>query len=389
MPTNLYPAPFSKWHQGPIVLPAPPSHAPPQEFSPEAMSMMSGPTMQAHMAMSPGQTIHASMSPMSRQAPGAVLTNGMASEYGVTHHQIQCHPQLTSVLTPDPFVHHNSLSTAGKPRAYHPSNQSVFAPMPSHPDMYGEMADRGGVTHAGTIYPDAMSIAESHHICHGCENRRERERQRPLPCSCTCRHQEYSDNNVQPSGRNRSSSRSGESDVYRRPQAPKRSSHGRHDMPMSPTGHPSRYPSDDRGRPERAPSRDREVHRDMQPRPTRRYSVDELDMAHLGVTDHSRSGSRGPEQQQRRPRTVEHGSRNPSGDRQSSRGPSQRGPSLRGVAEGPDPLYDVAEVYPLPAHHLSPSRQHRLAYKGHKPAAIDSYSKLRRDPAKPRGYGRD
>ena len=92
-------------------------------------------------------------------------------------------------------------------------------------------------------------------------------------------------------------------------------------LPMSPTGHPSRYPSDDRGRPERAPSRDREVHRDMQPRPTRRYSVDELDMAHLGVTDHSRSGSRGPEQQQRRPRTVEHGSRNPSGDRQSSRGP--------------------------------------------------------------------
>ena len=78
MPTNLYPAPFAKWHQGPIVLPAPPSHAPLPEYPVEAMSMMSAPTMQQHM--SPVQTFHQSIAPMSRHAPGAVLTNGMASK---------------------------------------------------------------------------------------------------------------------------------------------------------------------------------------------------------------------------------------------------------------------------------------------------------------------
>ena len=306
----------------------------------------------------------------------------------------------------DPFVHHNSLSTACKPRAYHPSSQSVFPPgqgQSNHMDIYGDMVGRGGLTHANTIYPDSMPSPEPQHLCCDCTRRRERELQPPPPCDCARHHGGYRERSSErgwrdyegsdigrlASGRNRSSSRSEEHDVYRRPSTVRRSSRGRQDTPMSRTETRAQSHYDDLDRSEKPQSRNREFSRGRQSGSDRLNPAEELDMSSLRLDGNTRSTSRGHEERHR-PR-----SREPiqagyaRGDHLNASGPSQRGLNLADVAETQGHIPNTEEVYPLPQHDASPSRQHRMVYKGHKPAEIGSYSKYRRDPAKPRGYGRD
>jgi hypothetical protein len=287
-------------------------------------------------------------------------------------------PVLTNLICPDPFVHHNSLSTAGKSRAYNPSTHSLLPPGQGNVYHAGqtvrEAVNQGSSMHGMTLYPDSIAAGDSHPDCENCHSRREERRPHVCPCCRTpfeerpnerdCSH-EYRMSDV-PYRRNRSSSRSGEYDVYHRyPQT--RHSSRRRDSISTRAEHMNHTPS-----PERPPRSQRDNADEYRGR--RREQAERLDEIESGMANIRVGVS--PLGSSDRQRTHERINRSQSQD--GGNGP---------VNFAADPLNE--QVFPLVHHQSSPSRQHRQTYKGHKTAAMDSYSKLRRDPAKPRGYGRD
>ncbi|KAJ9096424.1 hypothetical protein QFC21_005246 [Naganishia friedmannii] len=108
MPVNLFPAPYSRIQQAPIIIsPTPASHALPHLRGSLGMGMAHPhPAMSTAMmpdAAALGLSMH--MPSQSVRVPGAVLTNGVAN----------------------PYMQHNSLASAGP--AY-PYNASIYSDLP-------------------------------------------------------------------------------------------------------------------------------------------------------------------------------------------------------------------------------------------------------------------
>ena len=289
----------------------------------------------------------------------------------------------------DPFVHHNSLSTATQSRVYHPSTHSTLPAAQRYVQHTGQTM----LNHnpGATFYPDPPNSIVQSAACHADCGRCHSRRRDPSPHICPC-CQLPVDHGVseilsETNHRNRSSSRSGEDDVYRRHPHTRHSSHGRRDSIRTRVGfHPKEHtPSPDRQQHDLWV--DEDVGRGRRRDHARSQDDFESRMANLNV-DYS------PLRQQGYQSSAHQHSRSRSRERCDGCGQavpvhSLRAPNLQYVAEGlrPDPVDN--QVFPLQIHEFSPTRQHKRTYKGHRPAALDSYSKLRRDLAKPRGMGRD
>lgn len=226
-----------------------------------------------------------------------------------------------------------------------------------------------------TFYPDPPDPVAQPPACHADCRRCHSSRRDPSPHICSCCQvpidHGMSEVPSETRRRNRSSSRSGEDDVYHRLPRTLHSSHGRRGSIGTRVEHHQKEhtPSPDRQRQDHW--EDEDVARGRRRDQARGQDDFESRMANLRV-DNSPLNYRGHQS------SAHHHSRSRSRERCSGCGQavpvrSLRAPTLQHVAEGfaSDPVDD--EAFPLQTHEFSPTRQHKRTYKGHKPAALDSY----------------
>jgi hypothetical protein len=272
--------------------------------------------------------------------------------------------------------------------AYNASSHSILPPNTGFNAMSYNLGPHQHQLHRGptqdyghSIYPDMPSVrpddrSQNSKECSACHDDRSRRSEEQHCAGCAARQRRTSSSShphTNSSGRHgRSSSDSGQSEyeVYR-------TQRGSSDGLRESSGSQKSRRGDPYTRTPHSPSPEPQSQQPDRQNPATREDLT-VSFGRLGLSQDPHSD----------PARGAGGHRNDQPDGAMSAMRHSR-PHARNLPVAPDYAPRTEEIYPLPEHQLSPSRQHRELYQGHRPATMNTHSRLHRDPQTRRDLGRD